>query len=67
MNAKYDPSKWFQGKEVIKKKTRKTKHDHFPKLPRVQQLIKNFENLHNDMRITEVWFLKKKEKGDGFE
>jgi hypothetical protein len=26
-----------------------------------------FENLHNDMRVTEVWFLKKKDKGDGFE
>jgi hypothetical protein len=67
MNAKYNPGKWFQGKEVIKKKTRKIKHDHFPKLPHVQQLIKIFENLHNDMRVTEVWFLKKKDKGDGFE
>jgi hypothetical protein len=67
MNVKYNPGKWFQGKEVIKKKTRKIKHDHFPKLPHVQQLIKIFENLHNDMRVTEVWFLKKKDKGDGFE
>ncbi len=50
-----------------KKKTRKIKHDHFPKLPHVQQLIKIFENLHNDMRVTEVCFLKKKDKGDGFE
>ncbi len=56
-----------QGKEVIKKKTRKIKHDHFPKLPHVQHQIKCFENLHNDMRVTEVWFLKKKDKGDGFE
>jgi hypothetical protein len=56
-----------QGKEVIKKKTRKIKHDHFPKLPHVQQLIKIFENLHNDMRVTEVWFLKKKDKDNGFE
>jgi hypothetical protein len=61
------PGKWFQGKLVNKKKTRKIKHDHFPKLPHVQQLIKIFENLHNDMRVTEVWFLKKKDKGDGFE
>ncbi len=43
------------------------KHEYFPKLPHVQQLIKIFENLHNDMRVTEVWFLKKKDKGDGFE
>jgi hypothetical protein len=52
---------------MIKKKTRKIKHDHFPQLPYVQQLINFFENLHNDMRVTEVWFLKKKDKGDGFE
>jgi hypothetical protein len=67
INVKYNPGKWFQGKEVIKKKTRKIKHGHFPKLPYVQQLIKIFENLHNDMRVTEVYFLKKKDKGDGFE
>ncbi len=33
----------------------------------VQQLIKIFENLHDDLRVTEVWFLKKKDKGDRFE
>jgi hypothetical protein len=70
MNEKYNPGKWFQGKLVNKKKTRKIKHVHFPKLPHVQKLIKIFENLHNgmrDMRVTDVWFLKKKNKGDGFE
>jgi hypothetical protein len=67
MNAKYNPGNWFQGKLVNKKKTRKIKHGHFPKLPHVQQLIKIFENLHKDMRVTEVWFLKKKDKGGGFE
>ncbi len=67
MNAKYDPESVFQGVIVNKKKTRKIKHEHFPKLPHVQQLIKIFEDLHDDMRVTEVWFLKKKDKGDGFE
>ncbi len=67
MNATYNPGSVFQGVIVNKKKTRKIKHDHFPKLPHVQQLIKIFENLHNDMRATEVWLLKKKDKGDGFE
>ncbi len=57
----------FQGRIVNKKKTRKIKHEHFRKLQHVQQLIKIFENLHNDIRVTEVWFLKKKDKGDGFE
>jgi hypothetical protein len=56
-----------QEKIVNKKKTRKIQHEHFPKLPHVQQLIKIFENLHNDMRVTEVCFLKKKDKGDRFE
>jgi hypothetical protein len=67
MNAKYNPGSWFQGKLVKKKKTRKIQHEHFPKLPCIQQLIKIFENLRNDMRVTEVWFLKKKDKNDGFE
>jgi hypothetical protein len=68
MNAKYNPGSVFQGKVVIKKKTRKIQHKHFPTLPYVQQqLIKIFENLHNDMRVTEVWFLKKKDKGERFE
>ena len=66
MNVKYNPGSWFQGIVVNKKKTRKIQHEHFPKLPHVQQLIKIFENLHNDMRVTEVWFLKKKDKSDGF-
>jgi hypothetical protein len=67
MHAKFNPGSWFQGKVVNKIKTRKIKHEHFPKLPHIQQLIKIFEHLHNDMRVTEVWFLKKKEKGGGFE
>ncbi len=50
-----------------KKKTRKIQHEQFPKLPHVQQLIKIFENLHNDTRVTEAWFLKKKDKCDGFD
>ncbi len=54
-------------KSSEQKEDQKIKHDHFPKLPHVQQLIKIFENLHNNMRVTEVWFLKKKDKGDGFE
>jgi hypothetical protein len=67
MNAKYNPGSWFQGKVVNKKKTRKIQHEHFPMLPHVQQLIKIFEDQHNDMRVTEVWFLKKKDESDGFE
>jgi hypothetical protein len=35
-------------------------------LPQVEQLINIYENLHNDIRVTKVWFLKKKDKGDGF-
>ncbi len=46
MNANYNPGKWFQGKEVIKKKTRIIKHDHFPKLPHVQQLINFFLKIY---------------------
>jgi hypothetical protein len=64
MNAKYSPGSVFQVKVVNKRKTRKIQHEHFIKLPHVQQLIKIFENLQ---RVTEVWFLKKKDRDDGFE
>ncbi len=37
-----------------------------PKLLQVEQLTKIFENKHNNLRVTKVWFLKKKDKGDGF-
>ncbi len=65
MNVKYNPGSVFQGVIVNKKKARKIKDEHFPKLPHV--LIKIFENLHNDMRVIEVWFLKKKDEGDRFD
>ncbi len=67
LDAKYNPGLMFQGNIVNKKKTRKIKHDHFPKLPQVEELINICENLHNDIRVTKVWLLKKKDKGDGFE
>ncbi len=36
-------------------------------MPHVEQLINIYENLHNDIRVAKVWFLTKKDKGDGFE
>ncbi len=50
-----------------KKKTRRISQEHFPTLLQVKQLIKIFENKHNDIRVTKVWFVKKKDKGNGFE
>jgi hypothetical protein len=38
-----------------------------PKVAASQALIKIFEKKHNDIRVTEVRFLQKKDKGDGFE
>ncbi len=54
MDAKYKPGSMFQGNIANKKKTRKIKHEHFPKLPHVEQLINIYENLHNDIRVTKV-------------
>ncbi len=31
------------------------------------QLIKIFETIYSDVQVAEVWFLKKKRRGDGFE
>jgi hypothetical protein len=33
----------------------------------VEQLNNIYEHLHTDIRVNKVWFLKKKEKADGFE
>ncbi len=65
MKAKYNSGLLFQ--RNVEKDDQKIQHEHFPKLPHVQQLIKIFENLHNYMRVTDVWFLKKKDKGDRLE
>jgi hypothetical protein len=51
---------------VDKKKTRKITQEHFPKLPQVEQLFNIYENKQNDVMVTKVCFLKKKDKGDGF-
>ncbi len=67
MDTKYNPGTIFQGNKVDNKKTRKITQEHFPKLRQVEQLINIYENLHNDMRVTNVWFLKRKDKGDRFE
>ena len=48
MDAKYNPGSMFHGNKVNKKKTRKMKHEHFPKLPHVEQLINIYENQHNE-------------------
>ncbi len=67
MDAKNNPGTIFQGNKVDKKKIRKIKQEYFPKLPQVEQLINIYENLHNDIRVTKVWLLEKKDKGDRFE
>ncbi len=67
MDTKYNPGLIFQGNKVNKKKSRKITREHFPKLPQVEQLINIYENLHNDIRVTKVWFLKKNDKGDRFD
>ncbi len=53
MNEKYNLGSVFQGVVVNKKKTKKIKLENFPNLPHVQQLIKIFENLHdNNVYVT---------------
>ncbi len=67
--------KWMQNTILVqyfkekkgKKKTRKITQEHFPKLRQVEQQIIIYENIHNDIRVTEVQLLKKKDEGDEFE
>jgi hypothetical protein len=60
MDEKYNPSLIFQGDIVDKKKAQTITWA----LPKVAA---SWENLHNDIRVTQVWFLQKKGKGDRFE
>jgi hypothetical protein len=59
MDAKYNAGPIFQGEKEEKKKTRKITQEHLPKLLQVEQLINIYENIHNDIRVAEVRFLKK--------
>jgi hypothetical protein len=67
---KFNAPKMFQLRKVNQEKTRKIDQANFkdPDLDEVRQLINIFEaNYQNTIRVTEVWFLKKKNIGDGFE
>ncbi len=50
-----------------REKTQKIKQDCFSKLDDLTKLIAIFQEIYKDIQVREVWFLKKKNKGDGFE
>ena len=67
---KYNAPRMFQLRKVNQEKTRKIDQTYFadPDLVEVRQLIDIFQAIYNNtIRVTEVWFLKKKDIGDGFE
>jgi len=67
---KYNAPRMFQLRKVNQEKTRKIDQTCFadPDLVEVRQLIDIFQAIYNNtIRVTEVWFLKKKDIGDGFE
>ncbi len=69
MKIKYNAPKMFQLRKVNQEKTRKIDQTYFsdPDLVEVRQLIDIFQTIyHNTIRVTKVWFLKKKNIGDGF-
>ncbi len=60
--------KTFQCRKANQKKTRKINQKYLNdiNLVEVRELIKIFESIYSDIQVAEVWFLKKKEMGDGF-
>ena len=63
MKIKYNAPRWFQFCKVNQKKTRKIDQIYFSDLDlvEVRQLIDIFQTIyHNTIRVTKVWFLKKK-------
>ncbi len=69
MKKKFNAPKTFQSCKVNQEKTRKINQEYFKDIDLVEvtQLIKIFESIYSDIWSAEVWFLKKKEMGDGFE
>ena len=65
MKKAYDPPRLFQDRKVNKEKTQKITN--FTNLTHVKKLIKIFEDADKNLWVMEVWFLKKKDEGDGFE
>ena len=68
-NKKFNAPKIFQSHRVNQEQTRKINQEYIKDtdLVEVTQFIKIFETIYSDIRVAEVWFLKKKERGDGFE
>jgi hypothetical protein len=69
MKSKYNAPRLFQFCKVNQKKNRKIDQTYFsdPDLVEVRQLIDIFQTIyHNTIWVTKVWFLKKKNTGDGF-
>ena len=66
---KYNAPKTFQYCKVNQEKTHKINQKYIKDtdMVEVKQLIMIFETIYPDIRVAKVWFLKKKEKGDGFE
>ena len=69
MKKKFNSPKEFGCRKVNQEKTCKINQEYFKDidLVEVRELIKIFESIYSDIRVAEVWFLKKKEIGDGFE
>jgi hypothetical protein len=67
---KYKASTWFQSCKVNQKKTCRIDQKCFSDmgLDKVKQLINIFETIYpKTIRVTKVWFLKKRKLNDGFE
>jgi hypothetical protein len=69
MKKKFNAPKTFQSRKLNQEKTRKINQEYIKDtdLVEVRKLIEIFETIYLDIRVTEVWFLKKKGMGDGFE
>jgi Ulp1 family protease len=70
MKKKYKAPKWFNSCKVNQEKTCRIDQKCFSDtgLDEVKELINIFETIYHDtIRVVEVWFLKKKNRNDGFE
>jgi hypothetical protein len=63
----FPPCSKFQEKDVDPVKNRQIPEDFFYKVPLIQELVNQFQEIFCHLTITQVWLLWKSKSGDGFQ
>jgi hypothetical protein len=65
--SEFPPCPKFQDKEVNSVENHHTPQDKFKKVPLIQDIVHQFQEIFCCLTITHVWLLRKSKPGDGFQ